>query len=100
MPFTLYAPFCNPYQQRPVGGFPSVKGLGLAGQFTQSPATPSVMWTQSSGYSEGNVKSVSTSTSMQHETKNAGIVSSRESLPVEAVECTLSHEHFFKRKKI
>lgn len=105
VPFTLYAPFGNPYQlaqtqQGPVGGFPSVRGLGLAGQFTQSPTNPSMMWTQSSGSCEGNVKSVSSSTSMHHETKNAGIVSAQETLPVEAVESTLSHEHFFRRKQL
>lgn len=103
VPFTLYAPFCNPYQlaqtqQGPVGGFPSVQGFGLAGQFTQSPMSPSIMWTQSSVSCEGSVKSVSTSASMQHETNNAEIVSSKETLPVEADESTLSHQYFFRRK--
>lgn len=103
VPFTVYAPFCNPYQlaqtqQGPVGGFPSVQGLGLAGQFTQSPTSPSIMWTQSSVSCEGSVKSVSTSASMQHETNNAEIVSSKETLPVEADESTLSHQNFFRRK--
>ena len=45
-----------------------------------------MMWTQSPGFSEGIVKSVSTSTSMDHETKNSGIVPSQETLPVEAAE--------------
>ena len=89
MPFTLYAPFCNPFQlaqtqQGPIGGFPYFQGLGLAGQFTQSPTSPSMMSTQSSGSCEGIVKSVSTSASVQHQTRNTGIVSSQETLPVEA----------------
>ena len=53
-----------------------------------------MMWTQSPGFSEGIVKSVSTSTSMDHETKNSGIVPSQETLPVEAAESMLSREHF------
>jgi len=100
VPFTLYAPFCNPYQlaqtqQGPVGGFPNVQGLGLAGQFTQSPANPFMMWNQSSGSCEETVKPVPASPSMHHETKNAGIAPSQETLPVEAVESTLSRDHFF-----
>lgn len=103
VPFTLYAPFCNPYQLAqtqpgPVTGFPGVQGLGLAGQFTQSPTSPSMMWTQSSGVCEGVVKSDSTSTSIDQETKNSETVSSKETLPVEAVESTLSRGHLFRRK--
>ena len=103
VPFTLYAPFCNPCQlaqtqQGPVGGFPSVQGLGLAGQFTQCPTNSSMMSNQSSESCEGIFKSVPASTSMHHETKNAGIVSSLETLPTEAVESTLSYEHLFKTK--
>lgn len=103
VPFTLYAPFCNPYQlaqTQPgqVGGFPSVQGIGLAGQFSQSPTIPSMMWNQSSGFCEGIVKSVSTSTSMDHETTNSGTVSSQETLPEEVAESKLSCEHFFRRK--
>ena len=105
VPFTLYAPFCNPYQLAqtqpgPVGCFPSVQGLGLAGQFSQSPTSPSMMWTQSSGFCEGIVKSVSTSTSMDRETKNSGTVSSQEKLSGEAAESTFSREHFLRRKQL
>ena len=105
VPFTLYAPFCNPYQLAqtqpgPVGSFPSVQGLGLAGQFSQSPTSPSMMWTQSSGFCEGIVKSVSTSTSTDRETKNSGTVSSQETLSGEAVESTFSRKHFLRRKQL
>ena len=58
-----------------------------------------MIWTQSSGSCEGNVKSGSTTASMQYDTKNARILSSQETLPLEAVESTLSHEHFFRRKQ-
>ena len=103
VPFTLYAPFCNPYQLAqtqpgPVGSFPSVQGLGLAGQFSQSLTSPSMMWTQSSGFCEGIVKSVSTSTSMDQEAKTSGTVSSQETLSGEAVESTFSRKHFLRRK--
>ncbi|KAL9958563.1 hypothetical protein ACROYT_G035592 [Oculina patagonica] len=86
MPLTLYAPFCNAYQlaqmqQGPVGSLPSVQGLGLPGQIKQSSTSPSMMWTQSLGSHEGNVKSVSCPAPIRHET-----MTSQESLPVEAVE--------------
>lgn len=95
MPFTWYAPFCNPYQmaqmqQGPVAGVPNFQGLGLAGQLKQSSASPSLTWSQSLGSYEGNVKSVSSPTSMQQETWSAGVVSSQQTLPVEAVEGELS----------
>ena len=58
-----------------------------------------MMWTQSSGFCEGIVKSVSTSTSTDQETKNSGTVSSQETLSGEAAESTLSREHFLIKKK-
>lgn len=94
MPLTLYAPFCNAYQltqmqQGPVGGLPSVQGLGLSGQIKQNSASPSIMWTQSLGSCEGNVKPVYCPAPIRHDT-----MSSQDTLPVEAVESMLFQSLF------
>ena len=94
MPFTLYASLYNAYhvaqiQQRPVVGLPNAQGIGLAEQFPQSPPSPALTLAQSLGYCGENMKSVSSSVSIQNETRNAGIVSSYGNLPVENVESKL-----------
>lgn len=61
MPFTLYAPFCNPYQlalmqQGPTISVPNVQGCATV-QFQPGPMDSSVLRTQSSGSCERDVKS-------------------------------------------
>ncbi|KAJ7382763.1 hypothetical protein OS493_033049 [Desmophyllum pertusum] len=87
MPFALYAPFCNPYQlaqmhQGPVGSLPNFQGLGLAGQFKQSAASPSLTWAQSLGSCEAVYPPVS----MRQGTVSAGVTSLPIAIQTEAVE--------------
>lgn len=86
MPFALYAPFCNPYQlaqmhRGPVGSLPNFQGLGLAGQFKQSAASPSLTWAQSLGSCEAVYPPVS----MRQGTVSAGVTSLPIAIQTEAV---------------
>lgn len=91
MPFTLYAPFCNPYQlaqmqHGPMPVVPTIQGLGLSGQFQQGTTDPSVMGPQSYGFGDGGAKSYASAPPTQQGPGKIGAIHSHGALQVEASE--------------
>ena len=93
MPFTLYAPFCNPYQlaqmqHGPMPGAPNIQGLGIPRQFQQGSTDPSVIGPQSYGFGGGGTKSFA-SAPLTQGPGSTGAIHSHEALQVETSESEL-----------